>query len=226
MSLTRLNKHVAHIAGISRRAADDLILSGAIRVDGQPVTLGAQLDPTDHVITFRGKELAATSDYTYLLLNKPIGYVSSRRQQGDTPTIYGLLPDKYRRLKPVGRLDKDSSGLLLLSDDGDFTQQMTHPSFKKQKTYEITLNKPLEPLHQQMISDHGIMLDDGPSKLMLESMSDDKLNWRVLMHEGRNRQIRRTFAALDYVVKTLHRTHFGSFQLHDLGQGEYKEIKI
>ncbi len=226
MPLTRLNKHVAHIAGISRREADDLILSGAIRVDGQPVTLGAQLDPSEHAITLRGKELASSSSYTYLLLNKPTGYVSSRRQQGDTPTIYSLLPEQYHRLKPVGRLDKDSSGLLLLSDDGDFTQQMTHPSFKKQKTYEITLDKPLQPLHQQMISDHGIMLDDGPSKLILESTSDDKLSWRVLMHEGRNRQIRRTFAALDYVVKTLHRTHFGSFQLNGLALGEYEEIKI
>lgn len=116
---------------------------------------------------------------------------------------------KFHELKPVGRLDKDSSGILLFTNDGDFAHTMTHPSFHKQKTYEITLDKDLEPLHQQMINDYGVQLDDGPSKLILERRSEtNRTDWTVLMHEG-NRQICRTFAALGYTVTKLHRTVFG-----------------
>ncbi|HAC55868.1 TPA: ribosomal large subunit pseudouridine synthase B, partial [Candidatus Saccharibacteria bacterium] len=151
---------------------------------------------------------------TYLLLNKPVGYVCSRRRQGDTPTIYELLNPDQQRLKAVGRLDRDSSGILLLTDDGDFAHQMTHPSFAKRKVYEIKLDRDLEPLHQQMINDYGVTLEDGQSKLQLERLSEDeRWSWRVVMSEGRNRQIRRTFAALGYTVTRLHRTAFGPYTL-------------
>ena len=166
--------------------------------------------------------MGGRSSYTYLMLNKPINYVCSRKQQGKTPTIYSLLPDKFHNLKPVGRLDANSSGLLLLTNDGDFAFRMTHPKFKKNKQYNVTLDKELAPLHQQMIADFGIQLNDGLSKLGLSRQSNqDRHNWIVSMSEGRNRQIRRTFASLGYTVIKLHRTHFGTYKLGTLGAGDY-----
>jgi len=213
---TRLNKHLALQLGVSRREADELIQKGKVHINGEVAILGTQASSHDH-ITVNGKPVAHGTAYTYLLFHKPVGYVCSRRPQGSIPTIYSLLPKKYHTLKPVGRLDKDSSGLLILTNDGDFAFHMTHPKFHKVKTYEIQLDKELEPLHQQMISDHGLQLEDGISKLQLERLSDvSRKVWRVNMHEGRNRQIRRTFAAVGYEVKRLHRTQFGSYSLNDL----------
>lgn len=222
----RLNKYIALHAGLSRRAADELIEAGKVAVNGVPAQLGGRVAATD-TVQIDGTPLDHIHQKTYLLFHKPIGYVCSRRQQGDAPTIYSLLPEKYHALKPVGRLDKDSSGIILLTNDGDFAHHMTHPSFHKQKTYEVTLASDLEPLHQQMISDHGIQLDDGASKLHLERLSDaSRTDWRITMHEGRNRQIRRTFAALGYSVTTLHRTQFGKYALGDIAVGKFEAVDI
>ena len=220
----RLNKHLALQLGISRREADDRIAAGRVTIDGKPATLGARF-ADGASITVDGSLIAMTTEYTYLALNKPVGYVCSRRAQDDNPTIYELLPEKYHSLKSVGRLDKDSSGLVLLTNDGDFAFEMTHPKFHKTKAYEITLDRELEPLHQQMISDHGVELADGNSKLLLERMSDsNRKQWRITMHEGRNRQIRRTFGALGYTVTALHRTTFGPYALDHLEAGRYQLV--
>lgn len=208
----RLNKFIALASGLSRRAADTAIEQGRVRVDGQPPSLGQDITSRQKV-TLDGRMLQAAAGHRTIMLNKPVGYVVSRDGQGNK-TIYDLLPPELHALKPVGRLDKNSSGLLLLTDDGHLAQQLTHPRFAKQKIYEVGLDLPLQPLHRQMITDHSIQLEDGPSKLMLERMHEDNDRaWKVIMTEGRNRQIRRTFAALGYTVKKLHRTHFGPFVL-------------
>lgn len=217
----RLNKYLAFHLGLSRREADDLISRGSVSVNGAKAELGGRVEEADEV-SVKGKPVTKRSAYTYLLFHKPTGYVSSRRQQGDNPTLYSLLPEEFHNLKPVGRLDKDSSGLLILTDDGDFAFQMTHPKFYKTKEYEVSVDRALEPLHQQMISDFGVQLEDGPSKLSLERRSDNRKDWLVIMHEGRNRQIRRTFAALGYEVTALHRTVFGNYQLANLEAGKYQ----
>ena len=129
---TRLNKFIAHHAGLSRREADAAIEQGRVRVNAALAILGTQVKPTD-IVELDGVKVAAVHRYSYLLLNKPVGYVCSRRNQGDAPTIYSLLPEKYHALKTVGRLDRDSSGLILLTDDGDFAHHMTHPKFVKTK---------------------------------------------------------------------------------------------
>ncbi len=214
----RLNKCLDYKLGLRRREADDLIASGRVLIDGQPAKLGNRLTANQR-LTVDGKLIdQGDQRYTYLMLNKPAGYVCSRRAQDETPTIYDLLPDQYSSLKSAGRLDKDSSGLIILSDDGDFIFKMTHPSFNKTKTYEINLDQPLTAANRQKI-EQGIKLDDGLSKLGLEAIDDT--NWRVIMHEGRNRQIRRTFAALGLRVVKLHRTHFGPYELGDLAPGKY-----
>jgi 23S rRNA pseudouridine2605 synthase len=220
----RLNKYLAFQLGVSRREADNSIAAGHVKVNGTTAILGGRFEDTD-TITYKGKALAQRGAHTYVALNKPIGYVSSRKQQGDVPTLYSLLPEKYHNLKPVGRLDKDSSGLLLLTDDGDFAYNMTHPKFYKVKTYEVLLDTDLQPLHQQMISDFGIQLEDGPSKLSLEKRGDGAKDWLVTMHEGRNRQIRRTFSSIGYTVTALHRISFGTYSLENLQPGDFKEIQ-
>ena len=220
----RLNKYLAFHLGLSRREADDLISKGKVTVNGDQAIIGGRVEE-GQVVAVAGKMVAEKSAYTYLAFNKPVGYVSSRKQQGDNPTLYSVLPEQFHSLKPVGRLDKDSSGLLLLTDDGDFAFRMTHPKFYKIKTYEITLSAPLQPLHQQMISDYGVQLEDGPSKLSLERRTDDRKEWLVTMHEGRNRQIRRTFAALGYEVPVLHRISFGPYRLDNLKPGSYEAVE-
>lgn len=221
----RLNKYLAFHLGLSRREADDLIAAGSVVVAGTTATLGGRVEPGQEV-RVKGAVVTEKSGYTYIALNKPEGYVSSRKQQGEHPTLYSLLPEDYHNLKPVGRLDKDSSGLLLLTDDGDLAYTMTHPKFYKVKKYEVSLGSELAPLHQQMMSDFGVTLEDGPSKLSLERVNDGRKDWIVTMHEGRNRQIRRTFASLGYTVTRLHRTDFGEYSLGDLKPGEYTPITI
>ena len=245
-------------------------------MDDHPAVLGSRIDKTSKVC-YNKDIVPFDNEFLYIAFNKPVGYVCSRRAQGSAPTLYELLPPEYRRLKTVGRLDKDSSGLILLTNDGDFAYQMTHPSFRKTKVYEVVLNQPLEPLHQQMISDYGVMLDDGPSQFKVirdtapeglktmqvngaeesdeffgafrsaaarelapsargdgpDGRGPEKLHptptapshYIVILHEGRNRQIRRTFAALGYNVVRLHRTQFGPYELNGLEPGKYDIIK-
>ncbi len=222
----RLNKFLAERIGISRREADDLIAAGKVTVDGKKAELGGRVTVSDDLdksskVCYNGKIVPSKTDFLYLAFNKPVGYVCSRRAQGSAPTLYELLPSKYQKLKTVGRLDKDSSGLILLTNDGDFAYEMTHPKFHKDKIYEVTLDRPLEPLHQQMISDYGVMLDDGPSRF---TVIHDNDKYIVTLSEGRNRQIRRTFAALGYRVTSLHRTRFGVFELNNLKEGNFEII--
>jgi len=219
----RLNKYLALQLGVSRREADDMIARSSVYINDKPAILGARVEETD-TVTVNGKALGERTPILTIALHKPIGYVSSRKQQGDTPTIYSLLPEKYHSLKSIGRLDKDSSGLLLLSNDGDLAFQMTHPQFYKVKKYNVSLDLPLEPLHQQMINDFGVQLEDGPSKLTLERVDDSRKNWIITMHEGRNRQIRRTFNSLGYGVTQLHRTDFGNYTIGDLKAGEIQVV--
>ena len=193
----RLNKFIAHATGISRREADELIRTGNVVVNGKAADLGCDVDPNDDTVTVNNQLVKLPTEHTTIMLNKPVGYVCSRNAQArGVKTIYELLPDQYKALKTVGRLDKDSTGLILLTDDGDLAHHLTHPSFAKTKEYIVELDHALAPLHQQMISDFGINLDDGPSQLLLERLNDERTKFNITMHEGRNRQIRRTFAAL------------------------------
>lgn len=221
----RLNKHLALQLGVSRREADNLISQGRVRINGDVAILGARFFEGD-TISYNNQALGADVGYRYIMLHKPIGYVCSRKDQGDAPTIYSLLPKELHNLKPVGRLDKDSSGVILLTNDGDFAFSMTHPKFSKRKLYIARLDHDLEPLHQQMISDYGVNLDDGPSKLSLERINDENRKvWNVAMTEGRNRQIRRTFGALGYTVVSLHRVQFGNYNLDDLEAGKTIQVQ-
>ncbi len=218
----RINKFVAQSTGLSRRAADQAISDGRVLVNQLVPESGDQIG-SDDVVTMDSRRITPPAKTTTIIMHKPAGFVCSRNGQGSR-TIYDLLPERYQNLKSVGRLDKESSGLILLSDDGDLANQLTHPSFVKMKVYETGLDTPLQPLHQQMISDIGVTLEDGPSKLQLMKMADDGLSWQIIMSEGRNRQIRRTFQSLGYQVKTLHRVSFGQYKLGRLSPAQVAEV--
>lgn len=222
----RLNKFLALQLGISRRQADELIEKGRISINGKTAQLGERFKAGDE-IKLGEKIISKThEEKKYVIFNKPRGYVCSRKKQGENETIYTILPKEFSVLKPVGRLDKDSSGILLLTNDGDFAFQMTHPKFRKVKEYLVSLDTPLQPIHQQMIADFGINLPDGKSQLGLERLDDSRKNWKVIMSEGRNRQIRRTFSAIGYEVEELHRTVFGSYILpKDLNFGDFRKVE-
>lgn len=222
----RLNKFLALQLGISRRQADELIEKGRISINGKTAQLGERFKEGDE-IKLGEKTISKTrEEKKYVIFNKPHGYVCSRKKQGENETIYAILPKEFSVLKPVGRLDKDSSGILLLTNDGDFAFRMTHPKFRKVKEYLVSLDTPLQPIHQQMIADFGINLPDGKSQLGLERLDDSRKNWKVIMSEGRNRQIRRTFSAIGYEVEKLHRTVFGSYILpKDLNFGDFRKVE-
>lgn len=226
METVRLNKYLAHTFGISRREADLRIEQGRVLVNGKVATLGNIVTPgRDSVSMDNTVTTESNRRYTYVLLNKPVGYVCSRKQQGDTPTIYALLPREYQHLKVAGRLDKDSCGLLLLTDDGDTIFKLTHPKFGKQKVYEVGLNKPLTPEDFETIN-NGIELEDGISDLKVSKLAGStKPNmYKVTMHEGKNRQIRRTFGGLRYMVTHLKRVKFGSYSLDQLTDRQHLQI--
>ena len=232
MNPVRLNKYLAHTFGISRREADNKIEAGHVVVNGKVAALGTIIVPErDKVVLDHTPVIHHTKRYTYVLMNKPTGFVCSRKQQGTNQTIYSILPRELHHLKVAGRLDKDSCGLLLLTDDGDTIFKLTHPKFSKQKIYYVTLNKPLSQKHKEHI-ENGIILEDGISKLQIASITlrnpktaHIKPNtYKITMHEGRNRQIRRTFKQLGYTVTYLERIKLGAYSLNDLGKKRYLQI--
>ncbi|HSX36965.1 MAG TPA: pseudouridine synthase [Patescibacteria group bacterium] len=232
----RINKFVALSTGMSRRAADAAIAQGRVLVNGELPSAGYDVTSADRV-SLDGTDLRVQDNPVTIIFNKPTGYVVSRKGQG-SKTIYDLLPPEYHHLKPVGRLDKDSSGLLLLTNDGNLANELTHPRYAKTKLYQVELDKPLTSEDKIQI-EKGIVLDDGISHLdvsggsRLEVLGSSEASstydlkpktYRVAMAEGRNRQIRRTFAALGYEVKKLRRTQFGSYSLAGLTPGSYTRI--
>lgn len=218
----RINKYIALATPLSRRGADSAIAAGRVTVNGMTPDSGQDIKKGDEV-ALDGRAITPAVKTT-ILFNKPVGYVCSRDGQGSR-TIFDLLPREYQRLQSVGRLDKNSSGLLLMTNDGELANELTHPSHQKRKIYQVTLKEPLQPLHRQMIQDHGIQLDDGVSRFEVARRKDgDDRDWQITMHEGRNRQIRRTFQALGYEVLLLHRSQFGTYALDDLPSGQLKLI--
>ncbi len=214
----RVNKFVAQATGMSRRKADEAIEWGRLQVNGVVVTAGFDVQENDKVV-LDGKPIAKPTTYQTIILNKPSGYVVSRDGQG-SKTIYELLPESFEHLKPIGRLDKASSGLLLVTNDGDLAQRLTHPSYKKEKVYEIELYIPLKEEDRRAI-EKGVKLEDGISRLQLDG-KDKK--WTVTMHEGRNRQIRRTFEKQGYTIAKLHRTQFGDYFLQGTAPGTHRLV--
>jgi len=218
----RLNRYLAYRYGSSRRDADEAIAAGQILVNSKTGQLGQVINAETDLISWAGRVPIKQSQHITVLLNKPVGYVSSRSGQG-SHTVYDLLPAAYQNLKIGGRLDKDSSGLVLLTTDGELIQQITHPSEGKTKQYLVGLDKKLSPAHIKELLLGIDIGDERPSRLSCTPTPTEN-QYNVSLGEGRNRQIRRTFARLGYTVNLLHRTSIGDIEIGDLESGHYKAL--
>lgn len=217
----RVNKFVAAALGVSRRKADELVEAGEITINGSFASVGSRIREQD-TVQHHGVKLSLP-DYEYIMLNKPVGYLCSAKPQGGIPTIFELLPEEYSHLKIAGRLDKDSSGLVMLSDDGDFIHRIIHPAQGKEKFYTVRLNKMIEDADIEAIGSGVDIGDQRPSRLKVHKNQNGSLS--IEMGEGRNRQIRRTFEALGYQVTALHRHGIGQYTLGELAKGQWRKIE-
>lgn len=221
----RINKFLAERTELSRRAADAAIAQNRVRINGVLPVAGQQVALGD-TVELDGTPITDKPKTVTILLHKPVDFVCSRDGQG-SKTIYELLPPELQGLNPVGRLDKDSSGALLMTNDGDLLNQLTHPKFEKEKIYHIALHKPLLDEDKVKITNEGVDIgNDRPSKFPVRRIESKKHKsaYEVRLHEGRNRQIRRTFRALGYFVNHLHRTEFAGHKIGTLEIGKYKII--
>lgn len=212
----------------SRRQIAAIIKRGGIAVNGEIVqSFNQPVDPVEDAITIDGKRISARAEpITWLMLNKPKGIISSTGDTRGERTVINLLPEKYRhiRLYPVGRLDKDSTGLVLLTNDGDLTLRLTHPRFEQEKEYLVRIEQNLKPEETTKLQ-KGIPLDDGQtSPAKVKAVKHPPCSYSVTIHEGKKRQIRRMFASLGYRVLELKRIRLGSLRLGALREGEIREL--
>ena len=217
----RLNRFLA-AAGIgSRRHCDELIAAGRVAINGKVCTnFSVQPDLDDHV-KVDGK-LVHTAPALTIMLHKPAGFVSTRKDDHARDTVFDLLPQKFSRLFNVGRLDAQSEGLLLLTSDGDLAQALTHPRYETDKEYEVTLDRPWDPALAPKLL-RGIFLNGQRARIArLHSVSPTRL--RVVLQQGINRQIRRMFEAVGYRVKHLLRVRVGNLRLADLSRGHWRVL--
>jgi 23S rRNA pseudouridine2605 synthase len=217
----RLNRFLAAAGVGSRRRCDELIAAGRVTINGQICTnFSAQPGPRDHV-KVDGKLVHAEPLLT-IMLHKPVGFVSTRKDVHARKTIFDLLPQKFSRLFNIGRLDAQSEGLILLTNDGDLAQRLTHPSYKIDKEYEVTLGRPWDPALAPKLSG-GIFLDGKRARIeQLHSRGPKHL--RVVLRQGINRQIRRMFHEIGYDVKRLVRIRIGNLRLSDLPRGHWRPL--
>ncbi len=230
MAEQRIQKVLADQGICSRREAERLIAAGKVKVNGRPVGLGDKMDPDYDKVSIDGKNvrIVRKRQYTYIMLHKPRGYLTTRSDDRGRKTVMDLVSDVPAMLRPVGRLDKDSEGLLLMTDDGTFINLLTHPSGGVGKLYRVTVNpRATEEQVVQMAS--GVVLDDGvrtqPCVIHVVTDEPGRTVLEITLHEGRNRQIRRMCSAVGLQVVRLKRSAEGPVKLGMLQPGEYRELK-
>ncbi len=226
--IVRLQKYIAMCGVASRRAAEELIQRGQVRVNGEVVReLGTKVEVGADAVEVAGKLIKAASKNYYIMLNKPVGYVSTVKDQFDRPTVIDLLQDEIKsRIFPVGRLDYDTQGLLLLTNDGDFTYKVTHPKFKVDKTYIATLKGGLTIRGLQMLR-RGVVIDGyktAPAEVEILSAEQGKTMVRITIHEGKNRQVRKMMEAVGSKVTALERISIGKVALGNLPLGRWRYL--
>ena len=225
MEKVRLNKWLSMQGVCSRRNADGLIALGKVEINGEVVReLFTRIDPEKDVVVVSGKKLGATPAPIFLMLNKPAGYTCSHRRFGDDKLVYDLLPKEYGRLFSIGRLDRDSRGLLLLTNDGNLSHELIHPSFDVEKEYIAQTVQPIQKSDIIALK-KGIMLDD---TLCVAVKCDliDRQSARLVIMEGKKRQIRRMFEELGLTVSDLVRVRVGSYLLGNLKEGTFQTLPI
>ena len=217
----RLNRFLAAASLGSRRHCDELIATGRVTINGKVCTnFSAQPGARDYV-KVDGKLVRAAPTLT-IMLHKPAGFVSTRKDNHARDTVFDLLPEKFSRLFNIGRLDAQTEGLLLLTNDGDLAHRLTHPRYKIDKEYEVTLDRPWDPVLAPKLLG-GIFLDGQRARIArLHSISPTRL--RVVLQQGINRQIRRMFETVGYCVRHLRRVRVGNLRLADLPCGHWRVL--
>jgi len=222
----RLNKYLALGGVVARRQADELIAAGKVRVNGEVVEkLGTQIDPEHDTVTVSGQKVRPEKQNVIYLLNKPSGVITTAKDPQGRKTVLDFVPKKPR-VFPCGRLDEDTVGLVVLTNDGNLCYQLTHPKFAHKKEYRVVgqsndPQKSWEKLHDQLV------LKDGPikaDKLTLNKISRRKIDFLITIHEGRNRLVRRMCAAVGIEIHHLARIALGKYQLGDLAPGKYQLV--
>jgi pseudouridine synthase len=223
--LTRLNKFISNAGLTARRKADELIFTGRVTVNMQTVTEpGTKINPEKDVVKVDGEKVRPLTEFIYVVLFKPRGYVTTTHDEKGRPTVMDLI-GLNTRLYPIGRLDSDTDGVLLLTNDGEFSNMMMHPRHKVFKTYFAKLDKPIEDHDMKKLRD-GIFIDGRPTsraKVRIIPHTDDMNIW-ISIHEGRNRQVRRMLETLGYIVQRLKRVEYARIGLDGLKPGEWRYL--
>jgi len=219
-----LNKYIAHSGQCSRRDAAEMVKQGKVKVNGElALDPGYRVQPFD-IVTIAGKKLTPQKGRVYILLNKPKGYITTTEDPEGRRTIMDLVDDIGHRLFPVGRLDRNTTGLILLTNDGDLAQNLSHPSYEIKKVYQATLDKPLTKAHfEQIVS--GITLDDGEVHVDALAYLDEKNELGLEIHSGRNRIVRRIFESLGYEVEKLDRVMYAGLTKKNLPRGHWRQLE-
>ena len=226
----RLQKYISECGICSRRKAEEFIQDGKVYVNGKVAKLGDKINPSKDMVTVNGKTIRNNEKKVYILLNKPIGYVTTVKDQFDRDTVMDLIKDVKERVVPVGRLDMYTSGALLLSNDGDFINKITHPSNEINKTYNVTISGKIVENDVEKLRD-GVIIDENgkdyktkPAKVKILKIDEEKNQSRIqiTIHEGKNREVRKMCESIGKKVLALHRVSIGKINVKDIPIGKYK----
>ncbi len=229
MENVRLQKYMAECGVASRRKCEEIILSGEVYVNGKSVQeLGTKIDPEKDEVIYKGKKLSVPNNKVYILLNKPIGYVTTASDQFHRDTVLDLVKVK-ERVVPVGRLDMYTSGALILTNDGEFVNIITHPSHEIEKTYTVTVigivtKEEVKKLEEGVVIDGEYTTKPAKVKILRTDTETNRSRLEIKIHEGKNRQVRKMCEAINKKVVALHRTKIGNIQVKDLKIGTWRYL--
>ena len=222
----RLQKYLSECGVASRRKAEELIAAGKVKVNGKPASIGDKVNPKRDTVVVAGKKIRKSKKNTYIMLHKPRGFITTLSDGMGRKCVAQLVEDVGTRVYPVGRLDRDSEGLLLLTDDGEFANALTHPTHHVPKTYRVTV-RPTITDEQITALTTGIEIDGRmtmPSEVRIIEKKEGRVVLEIIIYEGRNRQIRKMCDALGLEVARLKRTQIGSVKLGMLKQGDWRNL--
>ncbi len=222
----RLQKFLAESGVASRRKSEELIESGKVKVNGHVASIGDKINPKKDTVTVSGKKIIKHTEHTYIMLHKPRGFITTMSDEMDRKCVAELIKDVKCRVFPVGRLDKDSEGMLLFTNDGDFANALTHPTKHVPKTYRVTV-RPSVSEDQLTALTEGIIIDDrktAPAEVHVVIKEENRVVLEIILYEGRNRQIRKMCEEVGLEVARLKRTAIGSIKLGMLKQGSWRHL--
>ncbi len=222
----RLQKYLAECGIASRRKSEELIAAGKVKVNGVTASIGDKVNPKHDKVTVSGKKAVSVKKSVYIMLNKPRGFITTMSDEHDRKCVAELVKGINTRVYPVGRLDRESEGLLIMTNDGEFANALTHPSKHVSKTYRVTI-RPEITKEQATAFRNGIEIDGrmtAPADLRILEAQENRTVVEVTIYEGRNRQIRKMFEALGIEVARLKRTKVGNLKLGMLKQGDYRDL--